>query len=249
MNELVGKAREEDDQFWQLLGFHEAESDEDYIESSDGEDMVDSDFDKPEEEEGEVETESTKERGAKKKAVPGIVPHRHKVPAKPKIKKDLPPVPVADGKETVAVVEGEQDDVQAPAKKYKRITAETPLPLEQRSVAVREKTLKRTKEAQRRFAEWEKKQIEKEQKKQDEPKSAAPEKLSQIDQLKEAALTEQENMASLKLLQQIELTRQKQGYNKKEVPLATTIRSTQRIVDDLFFRCSVYQRKRSSQSL
>ena len=233
MHELVGKARDEDEQFWQQLGFHEAESDEDYVASSDGEDMVDSDFDKPEDEnEGEAETESTKGRDTKKK-VPPIVskPKPHPKPHVPRVE-PVASENVADGALLQAPSqEGEENGIQPPAKKYKRISAETSIPLEQRSVAVREKTLERTKQAQRRFAEWEKKQIEKEQKKQDEPKAAQPERLSQVEQLKQAAITEQENIESLKLLQQIELTRQKQGYNKKEVPLATTIRSCQRIVN------------------
>ncbi len=232
MHELVGKAREEDEQFWQQLGFREADSDEDYVESSEGEDMVDSDFDKPEDEnEGEMETESTRERGGTTKRKIAPLAPRPKAHPKPKPVKEAAAAGEATTAQKGEEEEKEDGEMLAPAKKYKRITAEIPLPLEQRSVAVRQKTIQQTKEAQRRFAEWEKKQIEKEQKKQDEPKVAAPEKLSQIDQLKQAAITEQENLESLKLLQQIELTKQKQGYNKKEVPLATTIRSTQRIVN------------------
>ena len=98
---------------------------------------------------------------------------------------------------------------------------------------MREKTLARTKEAQKRFAEWEKKQVEKEQRKQDEPKAEAPAKLTQAEQLKEAASTEQYNLQSLRLLQQIELTRQKHSYNKKEVPAASYTRSSQKLINGI----------------
>eukprot|EP00826_Nyctotherus_ovalis_P018886 TRINITY_DN1573_c0_g2_i1.p1 TRINITY_DN1573_c0_g2~~TRINITY_DN1573_c0_g2_i1.p1 ORF type:complete len:368 (+),score=118.86 TRINITY_DN1573_c0_g2_i1:323-1426(+) len=211
MHELIGDALEEDEQFWRQFGFQEAENDDDYVESSEGIDKVDSDFDRPEdEEEEEIETKSTKEHKKKAAAIPK---RRHRKPA------------------ATAEQSKGTDNEGNNGKKYKRIAAEVSLPLEQRSVAVREKTLERTKEAQRRFAEWEKRQIEKEQKRQDEPKAAAPEKLTQVEQMKEAAMTEEENVKSLELLKQIELTKQKQGYNKKEVPLNTTIRTTQRIVD------------------
>jgi hypothetical protein len=224
MHELIGEALEEDEQFWRQFGFQEADSDDDYVESSEGIDKVDSDFDRPEdeEEEEEIETKSTKEK--KKPILPRKRPHKNIVdPNKP------------------------TDESQQTAKKYKRIAAEVSLPLEQRSVAVREKTLERTKETQRRFAEWEKKQIEKEQKRQDEPKTVVAERLTQIDQMKEAALTEEENFKSLELLKQIEMTKQKQGYNKKEVPLATTIRSTQRVVNGiLLIKCRYMQNSNNS---
>lgn len=216
MNELIGDALEEDEQFWRQFGFQEAESDDDYVESSEGIDKVDSDFDRPEdEEEEEIETKSTKEKEFKKRT--NILPKKR------------------THKSITATDQNKGGDNETPQinKKYKRIAAEISLPLEQRSVAVREKTLERTKEAQRRFAEWEKKQIEKEQKRQDEPKATIPEKFTQLEQMKEAALTEQENFKSLELLKQIEMTKQKQGYNKKEVPLATTIRSTQRVIDGI----------------
>lgn len=214
MHELIGDALEEDEQFWRQFGFQEADSDDDYVESSEGIDRVDSDFDRPEDEEEEIETKSTKEKEFKKRT--NILPRK-------RIHKSI-----AADKNKVGDNETPQTN-----KKYKRIAAEVSLPLEQRSVAVREKTLERTKEAQRRFAEWEKKQIEKEQKRQDEPKATIPEKFTQIEQMKEAALTEQENFKSLELLKQIEMTKQKQGYNKKEVPLATTIRSTQKLINGI----------------
>lgn len=211
MHELIGKALEEDEQFWNQFGFREAESDEDYVESSEGIDKVDSDFDKPEEEEEEeeVDSKSTKERDHKKKTI--VIPK----------KKPHKPQPT------------EQSESQQ-VKKNKRMVAEVSLPMEQRSVKVREKTIEQTKEAQKRFAEWEKKQIEKEQKKQDEPKVMAPEKLTQIEQMKEAAMNEEENLKSLELLKQIELTKQKQGYKKKEVALETVVRSNQTIVNGKF---------------
>jgi len=209
MHELIGEALEEDEQFWRQFGFQEADNDDDYVESSEGIDKVDSDFDRPEEEEEEeIETKSTKEK------------------KKPIFLRKRPHKTIVDQTKST-------DESQQIVKKYKRIAAEVSLPLEQRSVAVREKTLERTKETQRRFAEWEKKQIEKEQKRQDEPKTVVAEGLTQIDQMKEAALTEQENFKSLEVLKQIEMTKQKQGYNKKEVPLATTIRSTQRAVNGI----------------
>lgn len=121
MHELVGKAREEDEQFWQQLGFfQEAESDDDYVESSAGEDVVDSDFDQPEEEnENENETESTKVRDSKKKPPPPTVPRRrpHAQPAK---------APNSD----INAQGDAEADIQ-PAKKVKRLAAEVSLPLEQ----------------------------------------------------------------------------------------------------------------------
>jgi len=227
MHELIGKAKEEDEQFWELLGFQEVESDEDYEESSAEEDEVDSDFDKPEDEnEVEIETESTKERGSKKKAptIPKLKTHHHTT--KPSV---VPSQSVQANANASAEKQEQPNEEETPLKKTKRLAAETSLPPEQRSVAVREKTLERTKEAQRRFAEWEKKQIEKEQKRENEPKPLIPEKLTQIDQLRLAAITEQENIESLRHLQQIELTKQKQGYKRIEPPAGTTIRSTQKI--------------------
>eukprot|EP00831_Metopus_contortus_P016569 TRINITY_DN16975_c0_g1_i2.p3 TRINITY_DN16975_c0_g1~~TRINITY_DN16975_c0_g1_i2.p3 ORF type:complete len:127 (+),score=38.07 TRINITY_DN16975_c0_g1_i2:3-383(+) len=102
--------------------------------------------------------------------------------------------------------ENTEDGILQPQKKAKRLQAEVPLPMDKRSVAVREKTIERTKEAQKRFAEWEKRQIEKEQKKQDEPKADELDRVSQEEQMMEAAMTEQANIQSLMLLQQIELT-------------------------------------------
>eukprot|EP00831_Metopus_contortus_P016568 TRINITY_DN16975_c0_g1_i1.p2 TRINITY_DN16975_c0_g1~~TRINITY_DN16975_c0_g1_i1.p2 ORF type:complete len:126 (+),score=45.66 TRINITY_DN16975_c0_g1_i1:3-380(+) len=59
---------------------------------------------------------------------------------------------------------------------------------------------------QQRRAKREKRQIEKEQKKQDEPKADELDRVSQEEQMMEAAMTEQANIQSLMLLQQIELT-------------------------------------------
>ncbi len=96
---------------------------------------------------------------------------------------------------------------------------------------MREKTVERTKEAQRKFAEWEKRQIEKEQKKQGEPKPEAPARLTQAEQLQEAVRTEEANLRSLQLLQQIELTRQKHNFNKREAPAGTYVRSSQQVAN------------------
>ena len=122
MHELVGKAREEDEQFWQQLGvFQEAESDVDYVASSAGEDVVDSDFDQPEEEDKENETESTKERDTKKKHI------GYKPPVPVKHHKAAAEMPDATNGEVIVLGEGE---AQQP-KKIKRITAEVSLPIEQ----------------------------------------------------------------------------------------------------------------------
>lgn len=100
-------------------------------------------------------------------------------------------------------------------------------------MAVREKTLAKTKEAHKRFADWVKKQVEKDQKKLDEPKPNLPTRVSQIDQMKEAAATEQLNIQSLQALQQIELTKQKHAYSKKEQSACLIIKSKQSIVNGL----------------
>ena len=99
----------------------------------------------------------------------------------------------------------------------------------QRSVAVREKTLAKTKEAQQRFAAWEKRQIEKEQKRLDEPKPEEQTGVTQAEQMQSAVFTEQANLQSLHLLQQIEMTRQKHTYAKKDNPTALFVRSAQRL--------------------
>ncbi len=235
MHELVGKAREEDEQFWQQLGFfQEADSDDDYIESSCDEDIVDSDFDQPEEEEaadGEAEAEvenggdDADRREARSKGVPSS---RVEAGRTHRLLKD-PPVVVEDedSPERRAMT---AETAVPPAKKVKRLAAEVPVPLEQRSVAVREKTLEKTKEAQRRFAEWEKRQIEKEQKRLDEPKPEEQVGLTQAEQMQHAAFTEQANQQSLQLLQQIEMTKQKHTYAKKDNPTTLFVHSTQRIV-------------------
>ena len=127
MHELIGKAREEDDQFWSQLGFFkEAESDDDYVASSAGEDVVDSDFDQPEEEEHENESESTKERDMKKKAIPIPKPPPHKTHIQSKPSNIIPETVAVSTEQSVA---GQSE--APPTKKTKRLTAEVPLPIEQ----------------------------------------------------------------------------------------------------------------------
>ncbi len=133
MHELIGKAREEDDKFWQEFGmFQEVESDDDYVASSAGEDVVDSDFDQPEEEEAAAgdENESTKERVQRKKKEPGYVPRPR--PAVPKQPAKLPDAPAGGVEEQDAQsVQADKDKIPQPPKKTKRLTAEVPLPMEQ----------------------------------------------------------------------------------------------------------------------
>lgn len=51
-----------------------------------------------------------------------------------------------------------------------------------------------------------------------------------MDQLKEAAATEQTNLKSLQALQQIELNKQKHAYSKKELPDSLVIKSNQKLI-------------------
>jgi len=57
--------------------------------------------------------------------------------------------------------------------------------------------------------------------------------MTQIDQLKEAAATEQMNLKSLQALQQIELNKQKHAYSKKELPDSLVIKSTQKLFNGI----------------
>lgn len=127
MHELIGKAREEDEQFWQQLGFfQEPENDDDYVESDNAEDVVDSDFDQPEEENQESEKEDDKERAVKKNKIKErifIKHHHHKAEAK-----------IKEGEKVDGPFNTEQpseDSSAFPAKKVKRLAAETLLPIEQ----------------------------------------------------------------------------------------------------------------------
>jgi hypothetical protein len=118
MHELVGKAREEDEQFWSEMGFFaEAPSDDEYQASENGEDVVDSDFDRPEDEEEENEEEDIKikDRDKKKTIRDRPIIKRHKVPKE---------VDEADKNQN-----GEED-ISGPSKKIKRLAAEVPLPME-----------------------------------------------------------------------------------------------------------------------
>lgn len=70
MTELVGKALEEDDEFWgHLQAARESEDDDNYESESSEEDAIDSDFDIPEDNEDEIPAESVDqlEEEAKKK--------------------------------------------------------------------------------------------------------------------------------------------------------------------------------------
>lgn len=172
MNELVGEEAEKDEVFWKNLGVNgEADEDDSYAEESEEEDEVDSDFDNPEVSDYEhLENRETEDISIKRKRKF----HEFGISHHAKIAK----------LHKIKKIEGERNI-------EKNI---------ERGIIVRDYTIQKTLETQKRVEEWEKKQEEREFKKKNEIKKEEPKK-THLDLIREAAHIESLNMEYLKYMQ------------------------------------------------